>query len=196
MSATDDLIQTANRKNILIVKVRSFSVSTIVGLAKGKDPKTDDWSGRYCISDVDGNIKFRSNSEAAITDRDVLGVYDAYGKKVGTVKEWMVSVGVPLLEKDVKKCTVRLGNEKVCDLKKYTEFGSLHFQTLEGPVRINHMEGKEFKVYHKEREVAELREVPVNLKDGYVDKYVVECADGANEVLVALLSIAIDMINS
>ena len=61
------------------------------------------------IVDGNGTLKYKSNAENTITDREILDLFDANGNKIGYVKEHLISTGVPLFEKEVKKCTVFLG---------------------------------------------------------------------------------------
>lgn len=156
----------------------------------------NDYLGRYQIVDGNGILKYKTNAEDTITDREILDLFDASGKKVGYVKEHLISTGVPLLEKKVKKCTVFLRKEKIALLKKYVSFGDLEFDVLEGDVKITHEEGKNFKIHYKGKLVATLHDCPRNFMDGYVDKFVIEYENPADEVVVILLATAIDLINT
>lgn len=184
------------KKNYLVIKSKSYSIGTMVGFFTGKIPNMNDYLGRYQIVDGNGTLKYKSNAENTITDREILDLFDASGNKVGYVKEHLISTGIPLFEKEVKKCTVFLGKEKIALLKKYVSFGDLTFDVLEGNVKITHKEGKEFKIHYKGKPVATLHDCPLNLKDGYADKFVMEYKDPADEVVAILLATAIDLINT
>lgn len=184
------------KKNYLVIKSKSYSISTIVSFFAGKTPNMNDYLGRYQIVDGNGILKYKTNAEDTITDREILDLFDANGKKVGYVKEHLISTGVPLLEKKVKKCTVFLRKEKIALLKKYVSFGDLEFDVLEGDVKITHEEGKNFKIHYKGKLVATLHDCPRNFMDGYVDKFVIEYENPADEVVVILLATAIDLINT
>lgn len=183
-------------KNYLVIKSKSYSIGTVVGFFIGKTPNMNDHFGRYQIVDGNGILKYKSNAENTITDREILDLFDVDGKKVGYVKEHLISTGIPLFEKEVKKCTVFLGKEKIAVLKKYESFGNLEFDVLEGSVKIAHKEGKNFKIHYKDKLIATLHDCPLNLKDGYVDKFVMEYEDPADEVVAILLATAIDLINA
>lgn len=185
-----------SQKHCLIIKAKSYSIGTMVGIFKGKDPDLTDYLGRYQIFDVSGNIKYKSAAENTIIDREIIDLYDATDHKIGYVKEHIISVGVPLLEKEVKKCSVYLGTHKIAELKKYVSFGDLEFDTLEGDVKITHNKGKTFKIKYHNKLLATLLDMPLNLKDGYVDKFVMEYDDASTEVEAVLLAIAIDLINN
>lgn len=189
------------KKNYLVIKSKSYSINTIVSFFAGKTPGMNDYLGRYQIVDGNGTLKYKTNAEDTITDREILDLFDASGKKVGYVKEHLISTGIPLFEKEVKKCTVFLGKEKIALLKKYISFGELEFDVLEGGnlnenVKITHQEGKNFKIYYKGKLIATLHDCPRNFMDGYVDKFVIEYENPADEVVVILLATAIDLINT
>lgn len=184
------------KKNYLVIKSKSYSIGTIVGHFTEKTPIMNDYLGRYQIIDGNGTLKYKSNAENTVTDREILDLFDASGNKIGYVKEHLISTGIPLLEKEVKKCTVFLGKEKIALLKKYKSFGELEFEVLEGNVKITHKEGKNFNIYYKGKLVAALHDCPLNLKDGYADKFVMEYEDPAYEIIAILLATAIDLINT
>lgn len=184
-----------SKKHCLVIKTKSYSLGSIVGLFTEESPELTDYLCRYQIFDVSGNIKYKSEAENTIVDREIIDLYDAVGNKIGYIKEHFFAVGVPLFEKDVKKCSVYLGTQKIAELKKYVSFGDLEFETLEGDVKITHDEGKTFKIKYKNKLIATLLNVPLNLKDGYVDKFVMEYEDTSTEVEAVLLATAVDLIN-
>lgn len=184
------------KKNYLVIKAKSHSLGSMVGILAGKTPDLSDCYGRYKILDSTGAVKYKSEAEDTLTNRDILDLYDASGQKIGYVKEHLIPVGIPLLEKDVKKCSVYLGKDKIAELKKYVCFGDLSFEATEGNVTIGHQEGKRFKITYNGKLIATLHDVPLNLKDGYVDKFVMEYDDPSDEVVALLLTAAIDIIKS
>ena len=194
MGTTEDYAKKVTTKYHLIIKSRSYSVGTLINAIKDIMPDTDDVYGAYRVYDPDGNLLYSSDSEDTLTMRDVLTICDAHGKKIGSVKEWIMSVGVPLLEKDVKRCTVKMGREKICDLKKYKSFGDLYFECTEGSVDISHQDGNEFQISYNGRRIAKLHTVPINLKNGYADKFVMEYDQKEDEAIAVMLAIAIDTI--
>lgn len=184
------------KKNYLIIKSKSYSIVDVVGAVIGNSPKMSDYLGRYQIVDRNGTLKYKSNAENTITDREILDLFDANGNKIGYVKEHLISTGIPLFEKEVKKCTVYLGEEKIASLKKYVSFGDLEFEVLEGSVKITHKEGKNFKIQYEGEQIAILHDCPLNLMDGYADKFVMEYDSPKYEVVAVLLATAIDLINT
>ena len=57
------------KKNFLVIKSKSYSIGTMVGLFTGKTPDMNDYLGRYQIVDGNGTLKYKSNAENTITDR-------------------------------------------------------------------------------------------------------------------------------
>ncbi len=179
-----------SKKNCLIIK--AMSCSSVIGLFTGEPSNIADYLGRYLIYDTAGNLKYKSAVENA-----AINLYDVSNCKFGSVKEHFISVGVPFFEKDVKKCSVYLGAQKIAVLKKYVSYGDLNIDTLDGSVKITYNKDKTFKINYKSKLIATLHDVSqINLKNGYVDKYVMEYADTSNEVVAVLLATAIDFISN
>lgn len=181
------------------VKSKTFSIGTaatiLVGghLLKGKDV-----SGDYQIYDDAGMLQYTVKEEMTLTDRDILNVYDSASNKVGRIKEHLLSVGVPLLEKETKKCSVYLGGEKICELKKSEIFGEYNFEVLEGKIELSYDQNKNFKITYQGAKIAVFQFIPHKLKemfrDGFMDKIKIECYSKEHEAISILLAIAIDTI--
>ena len=188
-------------KHILVVKARSYSLKTMTNtfkrLAKGKLPNLVDDQGRYMVVDPSGVLKYRSDAEDDILDRTITNLYDSTGAKIGHVQEHMNTMGVPLLEKNVKRCSVFLGREKICTIKKYEAFGVTEIEVTDGSFDVwandlcTHIE---LKNNITKSMIGELKTVPFTLKDGYADKFVLEYDNPEDEVVAVLLAIAVDVI--
>ena len=59
--------------------------------------------GRYVVEDRNGEVLYTAEAKDTITDRDILSIYNDKHEKVASVKEHLISVGIPVIEKDVKK---------------------------------------------------------------------------------------------
>ena len=121
---------------------------------------------RYRVYDSYGNLKYRfevKDKTFEVWDRDMLYLYDSEDKRIGSIKERLFSIGVPLLEKEVKKCSVYLGKEKICQLKKYKSFGELEFEDLEGSVKIKYTKDK-----IGEENIKKLNQIKEEIKNGKV----------------------------
>lgn len=192
--STEEYIK-AIKNNYLVIKERSRSVGTMINILSDKKEHIDDPLGRYRVYDNLGNLKYKSTVEITLADREVIDIFDENDRKIGCVKEHLLSAGVPLLEKEVKKCSVYLGKDKICELKKYKSFGDLYFEVLDGNVKIEHDKGQNFKINYKGKILSKLHDVPYKMKDGYTDKFVMEYCDVKNDIVGVLLAIALDVIN-
>lgn len=190
-------------KHILVVKARSYSLKTVTNtfkrLAKGKLPNLGDDQGRYLVVDPSGVLKYRSDAEDDIMDRTITNVYDPAGTKIGHVQEHMNTMGIPMFEKNVKRCSVFLGREKICTIKKYESFGSTEIEVTDGHfgIRTNDLcTHIEMKNSETKSMIGELKTVPFTLKDGYADKFVLEYDNLESEAVAVLLAISVDVIQS
>lgn len=181
--------------NYLIVKARSYSLGTVMEIMTGKDPDISSSPVRYQMLDSTGETKYTIKAENTATNRDVLALLDARKHKLGYVKEHLIPMGVPLFEKEVKKCSVYIGEEKIAELKKFVSFGDLYFEDFEGNVEIKHNKGEDFRIYYGKKLIASLHDVPMTFKEGFEDKYVIEYDDVADEIVAVLLVVALDIIN-
>lgn len=192
----DQFIQKAKMENVLIIKMRSYSVGTMAAALLGAT--SGGGKGQYQIVTTAGKEVFVSDMETTLLmDRDIVSVYDMIGKKrkIGSIKQWVISGGVPLLEKEAKTCTVTLEKDKLCDLKKCVSFGDLQFETLEGRAEVKIKSEDNYFIYYKGKKIAELHELPMKLKDGFVDRYVLEYKEAKDQQVAVMMAIAIDVVN-
>ncbi len=56
-------------------------------------------------------------------------------------------------------------------LKKCVSFGDLQIEAFEGRIEIKIKSNGNYSIYYKEKKIAELHELPIKLKDGFVDRY-------------------------
>ena len=199
-NASDSIIQASTAENILIIKTQSYSIGTMAKVTLGNYSTVDlNNKCQYKITTKDGTEAFVSNTEETLfTTRDILTIYDTRtGKrKIGTIKQWLVSGGVPLFEKDAKTCTVTLQNEKLCDLKKCVFFGDLQIETSASFLKVRIESDNEYSIHYKGQKIAKLHEIPAKLKDGFVDRYVLEYNDKKHTHIVVMLAIALDIVNN
>ncbi|MBQ7101391.1 MAG: hypothetical protein IJN81_07150 [Clostridia bacterium] len=192
---TDEYINNI-QKNYLIVKYRSFTIADISNILMNKKSKYNATEGMYCVCDSNGDLKYKTSDDTGVlTDKDTYHLYDADKNELGKIKEKLFSVGVPLLEKEVKKSEIFLGDEKLCMIKGYESFGDKCFDIYESVYRIEYNKGKNILIKRNKETIATLHKVPYNLKEGYTDKYVVEYNDVKNELLAVLLTIGFDTVN-
>lgn len=197
---TEQFLHKAKMKNVLIVRVRSYSVGTIAAMLLGAEENVtaNDEKGQYQIVTKEGTEIFEADMGMTfLTDRDILTVYDvANGRKnIGTIKQWIVSMGIPLLEKQTKTCTVSLGEDKLCDLKRYISFGELQFDTLDGKTEVKVKSEGNYSIYYKGKKIAELHELPIKAIDSFVDRYVLEYKEEKDRYIAVMMAIALDVVN-
>lgn len=195
---TQEYISNLSQSNYLIIQSKSYSSATITNLFVGNPPSniSSDSQGRYRIFDQWGNLRYKSDTENTVSDREIVNLSDANGNQIGRVKEHLFSVGFPGLEKEPKTCSIWYNKERIAQLKKYKAFKETRFTVLDGKVQIiqSKTNNKSIILKYQNKAVAILHRVPINLKDGYVDKYVMEINRPDDEVIGVLLSIAIDII--
>lgn len=196
----DEYMQKTKTENVLIVRVRSYSLGTIASVLLNKDiEKIADNDGYYQVVSKDGEELFVSDLKSTFwADRDILTVYDMNNgkRKVGTVKQWLVSGRIPLLEKEAKTCTVMLEKTKLCDLKRYISFGELQFDAYDGDAAIRVKAEDHYVIKYRGKEIAQVYELPTKMKDGFSDRYVIEYKDKKDRELVAMMAIALDICNT
>lgn len=196
----DKVIQKTQTDNVLIIRMRSYSVGTMAATLLGATAgaTVGGGKGQYQIVTKDGKEVFASDVETTLlTDRDILTVYDTSDskRKIGSVKQWLISGGIPLFEKEAKTCTVTLEKDKLCDLKKCVSFGDLQFETLEGSAEVKIKSEDNYSIYYKRKKIAELHELPMKLKDGFVDRYVLEYNEAKDIQVAVMMAIALDVVN-
>ena len=192
---SDQFIQKSKMKNVLIIKMRSYYVGTMAAALLGAT--SGGGKGQYQIVTKEGEEVYVSDMETTLlTERDILSVYDMSDKKrkIGSIKQWVISGGVPLLEKEAKTCTVTLEKDKLCDLKKCVSFGDLQFETLEGRADVKIKSEGNYSIYCKGKKIAELHELPMKLKDGFVDRYVLEYKEVKDQQVAVMMALAIDVV--
>ena len=185
------------KKTYLYVKTESFTINTVAKVLNGKDVKTHE--DAYRVYDEKGKLKYTSTCDNnLIVDKDKVTIYNSQKEKMGYVREKYISVGIPLLEKDVKKCEVYLGKECVAKLKSYKQFKDKCYETLEGKLHISYSNDKifEYKLKKGNKIISVANEVPINFVKGFTDRYVLEYrgTENTDEVLSVLLTIALDKI--
>ena len=195
ITPTDDLTKKVE-KNCLVVKARLPSLGTLLDLFSDEEVESVDKTGKYLVVDTDGKILYRVDAEETVIDREILDLFNASEERIGCIKEHILPMGVPIFERDVKKCSVFWGKDKLCVLKKSVSFGEVEFEVLEGDVKIIHKKGQEIILYYCGREIALLHEVRMTLKNGYADRFIVESSSKESEAMGILLTIAIALIKS
>lgn len=196
IKGTEELIKTSKKKNQLVIKCRSFSITSVVNAFSGKIDNSNSAPISYRIYDCDGSLVYKCDSDKSILDQYTHNLYDSDNEIIGTISEPFIALSISLTEKDVKKCTVRLGPSKICELKKSIEriTNIRYFETIDGDVKISCFDHDLIQIQYKGKLLAVLRPVSGVLKDDYVDRYVMEYDRMEDEVIGVLLALAVDII--
>ena len=186
-------------KKYMYFKIPSASVGTMINVFKNPYKAIEKYGSKYQFCDLSGKIKYLSDYDVSlILDRGTVIIYDKEKNKVGKVKEYAISVGVPLLEKEVKKCSVYEGDNHLCNLKKYIDFGDLVFDTLEGKMHLSCNDEKKhkFKIKKGNKVIATLNELPSKFVDDLVEHYRIEYENKEDEHLIVLMTCALYVLMS
>lgn len=182
-------------KNCFVVKVPPVSVVDVLTDKVGNSfPK--DWEVQR-FYDLNNSLHFYSKTRDpfVVLDRTICDVYDVNKEKIGEVKENLVSVGIPLLEKGVKKCSVKMADKVLTVLKKSESFGEIEFQTTDGKFEIKYdNESGSFKIFRGNECIIRINSIFANFSNDYIEKYVVEYDDVKDQKLAVLLTVGIMMI--
>lgn len=188
----------SDNKNYLHVKVPSLSLKSMGGILAGNISNIENFGNTYRISDLKGDIKYLSDYDISLVlDKESITLYDSEKNKIGKVKEYPLSVGVPFFEKEVKKCGVYLKDRLICKLKKFESFGELGFETIEGSFYIKYDKRNpcEFIIRKNKKNIGKIYAPSFKLKDEFIDKYLIEYDDVLDEKIVLLMTLALDVIN-
>ena len=200
IKSAEEYIKKVNSRNYLIIKSRSATIGTIIGFFTGNDPKNKNMPDSYRAYDKNGQLLYYSdtteNYVGGLIPQDITNIYDSGSKKIGEIKEHLLNLGVPVLEKEVNKCSVKLYGEKICILKKYEIFGEREYETIEGNIKITYTKERGFITMFDNRTLSQIHTLPITLKDDYANKFIVEYDDINDEKLAVLLAIAIDRISN
>ena len=184
-----------NQSNCLVIKFKMFSLKEISSLVTGNSSVQAE-KGRYYIFDTNGILKYQTNDENSFfLDKDTYHLFDMDNNELGTIKESVFSVGVPLLEKDVKKCSVFLSNEKLCVLKGYKSFGEKNIEILDSNYCVEYNKSeKHIMIKSNGKKIAKLHILPHHINNGFIDKFVLEYDNSDLEIVAILLSVAISFV--
>lgn len=186
-------------RNYMVFKIPSATIGAMINDFKDSYKLIEKYGSMYQFCDIDGNVKYISDFDTSfISDRETVTLYDEKKNKYGKVKEYLISVGIPLFEKEVKKCSVDFEKSNLCKLKKYVSFGELGFETLEGKMYIECLDekNKKYKIKKGNKIIAKVNELPLKLVDGLAEHYIIEYKNVEDEKLITLMVVALNILMS
>ena len=197
---TDTIIASKHKYNFLI-KDKSVSINSIKNIIKGIPSDTGSYWGKYRIYDKLNNLIYTTEpkeqglmAELINYDKETLYIFDNSKKLIGSIKENLFSFGVPFLEKDAKRLTIFIDNDKFCEIKKSYSFNELYYNIECSNYSIQHNNGKNIKIKKDKKIIAEIHEYAPIFKNDYTEKFLVEFDDINEATIILLISIAIDML--
>ena len=138
--------------NELTIKIRSIPLSEVASsVIFDKLTQNRDCLMEYQVYDMNQSLKFFTNAKNTITNREIISLLNANNVKIGSIKESLFSVGIPLIESNVKTCTIMIGDEKLCDLRKSKSFGDYCFEVFEEDYGIKYNGEKHFKITYNDK---------------------------------------------
>lgn len=181
-------------KNYMFFKVPSALVNTMLKFIINPYEVVENYGSMYQFCDLEGNVKYISDFDTGMMlDREIITLYDKEKNKYGSVKEYVMSVGVPLLETNVKKYSVNLGNKNLCKLKKCKFLGDVELETLAGDMHLKCSDEKKkmYQIKRRNKIIAKVNELPHMLKEGSTEFYIIEYDNIKDEKIITLMTIAL-----
>lgn len=142
-----------SKGNCLIVKTKSISAKTMLNVAKNiiKDNNIDiddDVEFNTKIVDEENNLKYITNlGSSDILMLDEATLYDKTGNKIAFVKEKLLKLHLPFLEKNVKSCNLFIKDKKVCEIRVSEIFKEKSFEISEDDNNNYEIEINDQKAY-------------------------------------------------
>lgn len=141
------------RKYCFIIKSKSVSVNSLKNVIKGDYSDMGGYWGKYKIYDYLNNLKYTTEpkdfgllSELVGYDKETLYLFDDTNKMRGSIKENLFSLRISLLEKDAKRCTLFINNNKFCEISKSHTFNELYYAIQGCNYSIMHNNGKNIRI--------------------------------------------------
>ena len=179
-------------KNYLIVKVPSIKIGSLIKGIVQDDFKDIDVDCSYKIYDSNNHIKYKVKSNSSIIDSlEKYNFYNNKNKVVGSINRCLFNCGVPFIEKDVKKCEIKIGNKKFCKIKQSSSFNEKDIDVYEKDIEIKYIkQEKKYIIKYNNVCIANIHELPFSFKDGYEDRYIIEYESKKYEFVALIIFIA------
>lgn len=187
-----------SKSNCLVMEEGFFDMYSLNEYKGKKKLKYHDYDGDYKFFDKNGTVKYLSLKKRKGLEVEIRGknidkncLFDLEGNLIGRIKEHFVSACVPVLENDAKTCSVFLGSDKLCSLRRYYKIGKEHFE-ISGEFSIEHNKNKEFLIKKGRKSIAKIIIFRFDFKDRFLRSLVIEYDDPKNELIAILLAMAIN----
>ncbi len=180
-----EYISSLKEKHYLLVKCRCIPKTIIPNVL------ADDYyqfliynEGSKCVFRVDASSSF-------VFGKEYLRLFDQTGNEVGSVEENLISLCVPILEKNSKEYTVRFKGKELCQITACISMG-LRDISCSGSVCIDRSENH-FLIKYKNKKLAQVYIVQQQIQKGYIDEFVIGYDDPGHGALATLLCLAYNL---
>ncbi len=170
-----EYISSLKEKHYLLVKSKSIPKSIIPNVF------ADDFY-QYLVYNEEGECVFRADGKR---------VFDQNMKEVGSVTENLISLRVPLFEKNKKAYTVKFKGEELCQITACISMGSRYID-CSGPVRIDRGQNH-FLIEYENKKLAQVYDVLGYLQKGHIDRFVIGYDEPEQGALATLICLAYNL---
>lgn len=162
-----------------------------------------DYIGNYKVFDKNGLLKYVCLEEQTTLGEEIIGkdldklfLFNLNGEVLGRVKEHVISLHAPIIEHNAKTCTILVGNDKLCDVRRCYSVGKECFEINGGRFVLKTVKNKEFEIKKGSKRVAKFTILRANLRKRFSRCVVIEYDDVKYETSAILLGMAFDTVCS
>lgn len=183
---TAEYISSIKEKHYLLVKSMVIPKTIIPNVFNADD------SYHFIVHNEKNKCVFRvSASSSFVLGKEYLRLLDQNGEEVGSIEENLISLCVPLLEKNSKSYTVRFKGEELCQITACMSMGSRDI-SCSGSVCIDRYKNY-FLIKYKNKKLAQVHIVQYHIQKGHTDRFVIGYDDPEHGALATLLCLAYDL---
>ena len=180
-----EYISSITEKHYLLVRCRSMPKTIIPNVFS-------DEHYQFLIYNEEGKCVFKVDaSSSLILGKEYLRLYDRDRKEVGSIEENLISLCVPILEKNSKDYTVKFKGEELCQITACISMGLRDISCSES-VYINRYKNH-FLIEYKNKKIAQVYIVPHHIQKGHTDRFVIGYDDLGHSALATLLCLAYNL---
>lgn len=183
-----EYISSLKEKHYLLVKSKCVPKTTIPNIFNA----LADEHYQFLIYNEEGKCVFRvDTSSPFVFGKEYLRLFDQNGEEVGSIEENLISLGVPLLEKNSKDYTVKFKGEELCQITACISMG-LRDIGCSDSVYIDRYKNH-FLIRYKNKKLAQVYDVLGHIQKGHIDRFVIGYDDPGHGALATLLCLAYNL---
>ena len=184
LTAVDELINEVKSEHYMVVKFDTQWNQDMVG---------EDGCEEFLAFDKNGEIKYKAYKGLSEIMRKQYGaVYDKNGNEIGTVRENLFNIAMPILEKVEKRVTAKLADGEEFCFEKSKSIGDKEFaiSSYGGVLGVKQFKGRNYKLYQGKKRVAVIWHAVYGM-NGFGNYFVVEYNRREDEGKIMLASVAL-----